>query len=134
MNVRLANVIAAFLLAISATPLSAHHSIGATYDATKAMTISGKVREVRWGNPHTLLSIDVIGANGIPVSWEIEMGGSAVFFNPGFRKEDLFSGSVALQVWPARDGSITAAARVLTLPDGRQFDVHDTFAESPGKK
>jgi hypothetical protein len=120
----------ALLLMLSTFPLAAHHSVVATYDSSKVMTLTGKVTEVIWRNPHTSLSMSVTGAEGKVVMWKIEMGGSAVLFKPGFRKEDIFSSSITLQVWPARDGSPTAAGRLLTLPDGRQFDVHDTFAEN----
>jgi hypothetical protein len=121
---------AALLLIIFAVPLSANHSVVATYDSAKAMTLTGKVTEVIWGNPHTRLSVSVTGADGKVVPWKIEMGGPAILFKPGFRKEDIFSSSITLRVWPARDGSSTAAGRLLTLPDGRQFDVHDTFADN----
>jgi hypothetical protein len=121
---------AALLVILFAVPIAAHHSIIATYDSSKVMTLTGKVTEVIWRNPHTSLSMSVTGAEGKVVMWKIEMGGSAVLFKPGFRKEDIFSNSITLQVWPARDGSPTAAGRLLTLPDGRQFDVHDTFAEN----
>ena len=35
----------------------------------------------------------------------------------------------SLEIWPARDGSNTAAGRMLTTPDGHSFDVHDRFGE-----
>ena len=115
---------------MSPTPISAHHSVVATYDSNKAMIITGKVTEVTWRNPHTLLSMEVIGTDGKIITWKIEMGGQDILFNPGFRKDEIFSRSITLQAWPARDGSQTAAGRLLTLPDGRQFDVHNTFAEN----
>jgi len=118
------------LFAVFAIPLSAHHSVVATYDSSKVMTLTGKVTEVIWRNPHTRLSMSVTEADGKVVTWKIEMGGSAILSKPGFRKEDIFSSSITLQVWPARDGSPTAAGRLLTLPDGRQFDVHDSFADN----
>ena len=120
----------ALLLILSATPLAAHHSVAATYDSSKVMTLAGKVTEVIWGNPHTRLSMSVTGADGNVVTWKIEMGRPANLLKSGFRKEDIFSSSVTLQAWPARDGSLMAAGRLLTLPDGKQFDVHDTFEEN----
>jgi Family of unknown function (DUF6152) len=129
-NLRLAGLIAALLLAMSPAPFAAHHSIVATYDATKPITITGKVTEMRWGNPHSVLSMDVIAPDGKVVTWKIEMGGPANLLKSGFRKEEIFSTPITLQAWPARDGSLMAAGRLLTLPDGRQFDVHDTFAEN----
>ena len=134
MNVRLARLLLAFLLTISAIPLFAHHSVAAMYDATRAMTITGKVTEVTWRNPHTSLSINVTGADGKLVTWKIEMGGAATLFKLGFQKEELFSGPITLQVWPARDGSPMATGRLLTLPDGRQFDIRDNFADNFPRK
>jgi len=94
------------------------------------MTITGNVTEVTWRNPHTLLSMDVTETDGKNTTWKIEMGGPANLLKSGFRKEDIFSRPITLQVWPARDGSPTAAARIITLPNGRQFDVHDTFTDN----
>jgi hypothetical protein len=132
MTTRIAILVLILLSVVS--PLAAHHSIAGTYDSTKAMTIRGHVTEVAWRNPHTLLSIDVTGSDGKIATWKIEMGRPANLINSGFRKEDIFSTPITLQVWPARDGSTTAAGRLLTLPDGRQFDVHDTFADNFEKK
>jgi hypothetical protein len=134
MNSRLAILTVVLLFTVSATPLAAHHSVAATYDSSRVMTITGTVTEVRWLNPHTWLSMDVKGADGKIVTWKVEMGGPSNLLKTGFRKEDIFSSSVIMQVWPARDGSLIAAGRVLTLPDGKQFDVHDTFAENPQTK
>jgi hypothetical protein len=116
------------------TSPNAHHSIVASYDSTKVMTITGHVTEVTWRNPHTLLTIDVTGTDGKVVTWKIEMGRPASLLQSGFKKEDIFLGSVTVQVWPARDGTMSAAGRLLTLPDGRQFDVHDAFADNFEKK
>ena len=134
MNVRLARLLLAFLLTISAIPLFAHHSVAAMYDSAKVMTITGKVTEVFWRNPHTSLSISVTGPDGKLLTWRIEMGSAATLFKLGFQREDLFSGPITLQIWPARDGSPMATARLLTLPDGRQFDVRDRFADNFPKK
>ena len=118
------------LLTVLPTSLVAHHSIAATYDSSKAMTITGTVTELRWQNPHTWLSLDVKGADGKVNIWKIEMGGPARFAQNGLRKDSIsISSAVTIQVWPARDGSLMAAGRLLTLPDGRQFDVHDRFGE-----
>jgi hypothetical protein len=132
MTTRIAILVLILLSFVS--PLAAHHSIAGTYDSNKAMTITGHVTEVMWRNPHTLLSINVLGTDGKIATWKIEMGGSATAFKPGFRMEEILSGSITLQVWPARDGSLAAAARLLILNDGRQFDVHDTFADNFEKK
>jgi Family of unknown function (DUF6152) len=131
MKSRLAILTPVLLFVAGAVPLAAHHSINATYDSGKAMPITGTVMQVRWLNPHTWLSLNVKGGDGKIVTWKIEMGGPGNFARTGLRKEFVtISSSVTIQVWPARDGSPTAAARVLTLPDGKQFDVHDTFAEN----
>jgi hypothetical protein len=129
-NFRRATLAALVLVTALVTSLAAHHSIAGTYDSSKAMNITGTVTELRWQNPHTWLSLDVKGADGKIITWKIEMGGPANFAQTGLRKDSIsISSSVTIQAWPARDGSLMAAGRLLTLPDGKQFDVHDRFGE-----
>jgi hypothetical protein len=44
---------------IAGPPLAAHHGRGATFDMKKQLTLKGTVSQVRWQNPHVLISIDL---------------------------------------------------------------------------
>ena len=52
---------AAALLAalVSAASLSAHHSFGVAFDATKTVTLTGVITKIAWTNPHTHVWLDV---------------------------------------------------------------------------
>lgn len=122
---------AVLLTAIVVVPTLAHHSVAATYDSSKATTISGVITSIRWVNPHSWISITVKDATGKDTSWRVEIGGIAPLTKAGFDKNFLdLTHTFTFEIWPARDGSLFAAGRVLTLPDGRQFDVRDRWGEN----
>ena len=62
--------IAVMMLAI---PAFAHHSF-AMFDATKTVTLEGKVKEFHWTNPHSWIFVMVPDAEGHPVEWAVELG------------------------------------------------------------
>jgi len=127
--------IAALSAVFAATPLFAHHSIAAEYDSSKPVTMTGTVIKVEWVNPHSWLYVVVTQADGKMVTWKVEMAGTSRLVTIGFRKDTIaLSSSVTVQAWPARDGSPHASGRILTLLDGTQFDVHDTFPQNPQAK
>jgi hypothetical protein len=50
----------------------AHHG-GAAYDSSKTITVTGKVTEFKFVNPHVLISIAVTGSDGEVVEWSGEL-------------------------------------------------------------
>jgi hypothetical protein len=114
------------LMAASA-PIFAHHSFAAEFDGNKQMTLNGVVTKVDWVNPHAYIYVDVKGDDGAMVNWAIETGAPNVLYRQGWRKDDLKTGDmVTLTAFLAKDGSHTAAARDVKLPDGRHV-----FAGTP---
>ena len=132
MNVRtllIVGAIAASGTAAAVTPLFAHHSFAAEFDANKPVKLTGTVTKMDWINPHSWLYIDVKEPDGKTVNWKLEFGLPQALYRRGWRKTDLPHGAtVTITGWRAKDGSHTANAGTVTLADGRRL-----FAGSSGQ-
>jgi hypothetical protein len=104
-----------------AVPTVAHHSFAAEYDEKKPLKLSGKVTSMKWSNPHAWIYMDV-ETDGKVVNWALETGGANALFRRGWRKDALPAGTVIMiEGWHARNGTATANARSITVPDGRRL-------------
>ena len=113
------SIAAAVMLA--AMPAIAHHSFSAEYDASKEITLQGKVTSMRWANPHAWIYMDV-ETDGKVVKWALETGAANTLFRRGWRKEDLMTGTpLTVEAWLARNGTNTANAKSITFADGKRL-------------
>jgi len=124
---------AALVAFFAATPLLAHHSVSSQFDSTKTTTITGVITRIDWGNPHVWIFINVKGADGTIVPWRVEIAATGALMRAGFDRSLLDLTSIfTIEVWPAfkdpRDGR-AGNGRLLTLPDGRTFDVSDKWPD-----
>jgi Family of unknown function (DUF6152) len=53
-------------------PLSAHHGSAVSYDISKQVTLTGKVTEMVWSNPHVFIMFDVADEQNKVVNWGAE--------------------------------------------------------------
>ena len=115
-------VTVATIVWMAAAPAVAHHSFSAEFDVTKTIKLTGKVTSMRWSNPHAWIYIDVTGADGKVVNWAFETATANGLYRRGWRKDDLEPGTVVtVEGYLARNGTPTANASSITLPDGRRL-------------
>src|ERR1035438_10738293 len=97
MQSKLLRVVAsAGMLIGAALPVAAHHSFSAEFDASKPVTLEGKVVQMEWVNPHSWLTIDVTKADGTVERWRIEGGSPSVLLRLGWNRNSLDRKSTCL--------------------------------------
>ena len=115
------------LLSAVALPALAHHAFEAEYDQDNLITVTGIVTRFDWINPHAWLYVEAKDSSGKTVKWSFEMGAPSVLIRSGWKKLELKKGDrITLDGYAAKDGSNTASAHIVLLPDRRRL-----FAGSP---
>jgi uncharacterized protein DUF6152 len=118
----------AFFLFLAATmvvgspPLAAHHGRGATFDMKKQLTLKGTVSQVKWQNPHVLISIDVTDDAGSVVTWTFENSNVHTLATQGYNRNTLKIGQPVTAVLnPAANGAPLGIIVKVILADGREI-------------
>jgi hypothetical protein len=118
------------LLCIAALPAFAHHSFAAEFDDKQPVTLNGTVVKFDFMNPHSWIYMDVTQPDGKVDRWAVETGSTNALFRRGWRKESLRAGDhVTIDAFRAKDGSHTANASQVKLPDGRQVSAASSRGE-----
>jgi hypothetical protein len=117
----------ACLLLAALSPLSAHHAFAAEFDASKPITLEGRVVKMEWTNPHSWLYID-IEKDGKVEHWAVEGGSPGVLLRNGWKRDTLPEGTrVIVHGFGAKDGSLRANSRSIEFPDGRKLDTGSSY-------
>ena len=111
------------LCALLAVPAAAHHSFGAEYDVNQPITLTGVLTKVEWTNPHTHIYVDVAGADGKVVSWQLEGYPPTALHRLGWRRDVTMKvgDTITVSGWRARDGGSWGHSREITLPGGEKL-------------
>ena len=121
-------------LLLATPPAVAHHAFSAEFDADRPLLLEGVVTRTEWINPHSWIHIDVTGDDGSVESWAIECGAPNALIRRGLNKNSIPAGTeLVVDGYGAKDGSNTANARDITLPDGSQFYVGSSGTGAPGQ-
>lgn len=115
-------VLLVFSLAASAASLSAHHSVGAYYDTTRQVTLTGSVTEIEWTNPHMFLHVDVRDEHGQVTNWAIETDSPNALSRAGWVRTTVKPGDeVTAAGYPSKKGLMALRLVTLVLADGRKL-------------
>jgi hypothetical protein len=123
MKAKLAVLIAGVALFAAAVPVFAHHAFAAEYDASKRLTLKGKVTKWELVNPHSWIHLDVTGPDGKVTEWMVEGGSPNSLLRNGFNKNSLPAGTeIVVEGYQAKDGANRAVGANLTYAaDGKRL-------------
>jgi hypothetical protein len=111
------------LVAGALGPLALAHHSGAMYDSSRTQTISGKVTEFNWVNPHSSFKVEVVGADGKPEIWAVEMNTPQNLVRSGWKRTTIKAGDqVTVVVRPMRNGAPGGSYVSIKLADGTVLD------------
>jgi hypothetical protein len=86
----------------------AHHSIGAQYDVSKDVKIEGKLVQFNFRNPHSFVTVDVVGKDGKTERWAVEWGGAGSLGGQGITRNTLkFGDEVIITGNPSRTAGLS---------------------------
>lgn len=110
-------------LLLAALPTSAHHSIGAEFDFDKPVELTGVLKQAEWVNPHSLIHIEVTGADGTKTVWVFETIARATAAGRSLARASeggLAPGQTyTVNGYQARNGRPFAFLKSIKMPDGR---------------
>lgn len=112
-------ILFAVVLSISwLTTAHAHHSTS-RFDMANPITVTGTVKEFRWGNPHTWLYLVVPNDKGGTDVWEFEGPAVAMLARNGWKNTTLQPGNkIDVIAAPLRDGSPGGTYMRITRDNG----------------
>ena len=116
----LLSMAATLAMFITGTAAYAHHSYAATYDVTKEVTLSGKLVQFVYRNPHSFVHITVADEKGVQQRWAVEWSGTTQLSAQGVNRESLKVGDdVVINARPSR---VTGEYRALMIKLKRTSD------------
>jgi len=106
-------------------PLFAHHG-AASYDTSKTVTVSGRVTEYIWANPHVFLKVDGRDDSGNTSHWVIEAWNPVTQSGRGWTKNTFKSGDeVVVDVTAAKNNQPVGRFAGRIVINGTVFKVRN---------
>jgi hypothetical protein len=115
-------VLAALVVAGSATSMQAHHAFAAEFDVNKPLKLQGTLKEWEMINPHSWFHLEVTEPDGSTSVWMIEGGSPNQLIRNGVTKKTIPIGTpLVVDAYQAKDGTKKAVGRNFVLKDGSRL-------------
>ena len=112
------------LLVLAAGVVYAHHSAPVFYKIDERTTVSGTVTDFRFSNPHAILKLEVVGADGEKQVWTAETTSPSILRRRGWSQTSFKPGDkVKLEGMPSIDGSYLMRITRAFREDGTEIGV-----------
>lgn len=120
------------LVALTATPVVAHHAFNSEFDAKRPVKFKGTVTKMVWVNPHAWIYVEVKKADGSVDEWMVEAGTPNTLLRRGLTRQALPIGTeITVDGYQSKDGSLRANGRDLTLPNGQTLFIGSSGTGAP---
>lgn len=111
-------LVTATLCSLGSIPADAHHSF-ALFDVTKTVALEGTVKKFEWTNPHSWITLEVVGPQNKADEWLIELPPAGVLAREGWNKNFVKVGErLSVHVNPLKNGGKGGSLESFTF-DGR---------------
>jgi hypothetical protein len=88
---------------LAAVAAWAHHSLGATYDGNKVVTLDGKILQLLLRNPHSFLQVEAPDEKGVMQRWSLEWRSAGSLGQQNIKRDTLKAGEeVVVTMNPSR--------------------------------
>ena len=107
----------------AADPARSHHGFASHFDPDREAAVEGTVTEYEFINPHVLIHLDVVGAQGETEPWLIESAGVTTFYRQGgLTSDSLKPGDyVKIRGHPSRHGLNEMRLNWIQFPNGEEM-------------
>jgi hypothetical protein len=122
-------------LVAAPSPVFAHHSFSAEFDASLPAKFTGVVTEVRFSNPHVRYRLDVKQADGSTENWEVQAGSVTSLRPQGWVEDSIKVGdTIAVEGQLGRNQAKKIYVRAVTLGNGKVFGGTEGLSNSGAPK
>src|ERR1700752_4525664 len=105
-------VLIALMILLASASVFAHPGTTASYDSTKAITLTGVVTRFTFRNPHAFVEFDVKNDKGEMVHWVGEMNSPTVLRGAGWTATTIKDGDeLTMTINPSRAGTPPGAVK-----------------------
>ena len=123
---------AAALLLLAGTPLVAHHAFSAEFNPNAPVKLQGPITKVELINPHAWIHMKVTKPDGKVEEWAVEGGTPNTLQRRGITRNTVAIGTViVVSGYQAKDGTLRANGRNITVPDGRTLFMGSSGTGAP---